>query len=43
MSWQKSIIEAELPPEIYAAALARGQELELDGIVEDLLRPKSGN
>jgi hypothetical protein len=36
-------LEAELPPETYAAALARGQELDLDGVVDDLLSSKPGS
>jgi len=30
----------ELSPETYAAALERGQELELEGVVDDLVSPK---
>jgi hypothetical protein len=34
-------LEDELPPEIYTAALESGQELELDGVIADLIAPKS--
>jgi len=33
-------LEDELPKETYTAALERGQELELDGVVADLVDPK---
>jgi predicted ATPase/DNA-binding CsgD family transcriptional regulator len=33
-------IEGELPPEIYLSALERGQELELEEVVDGLLRAK---
>ena len=33
-------IEAELPPEKYTAALERGQALDLDAVVADLIGPK---
>jgi tetratricopeptide (TPR) repeat protein len=36
-------LEAELPPEAYEAALARGQELDLDGVVDELLSSKTGS
>jgi predicted ATPase/DNA-binding CsgD family transcriptional regulator len=35
-----SKLEHELPQETYTEALERGQELELDGIVDDLVDPK---
>ncbi len=35
-----AIIEAELPQEKYLAALERGQELDLDEVVADLVGPK---
>ncbi|MEA3439743.1 MAG: hypothetical protein U9R58_05620, partial [Chloroflexota bacterium] len=34
-------LEHELPPETYTAALERGQELELDEVIADLVGPKS--
>ncbi len=34
-------LEDELPHETYTAALERGQELELDEIIADLVPPKS--
>ena len=34
-------LEAELPPEIFSAALERGQELDLDNVVADLIGSKS--
>jgi predicted ATPase len=34
-------LEAELPPEIYAAALERGQALDLDEVVADLVDPNN--
>jgi hypothetical protein len=34
-------LEDELPKKTYTAALERGQELELDGVITDLVGPKS--
>ncbi len=34
-------LEAKLPPETYSAALERGQELDLDKVVEDLISTSS--
>jgi tetratricopeptide (TPR) repeat protein len=33
-------LAGELSPETYAAALERGQELELEGVIDDLVSPK---
>ena len=34
-------LEADLPPEAYSAALERGQELEIDEVIIELVGPKS--
>ena len=34
-----SQIKHDLPPEAYNAALARGRNLDLDGLIDDMLAP----